>query len=145
MPSPAYTYDPTALASSASHRVRRVIGDVGVDGVVSSSTCKFSDEEIAFAITDAGSETAAAIELLEQLATLYADKATVSAGNQKIELGKISASYAERARRLLERSGDGNAIVDMATTKVDGYSDDIDSDDVRTAGAAILDDEWWDV
>lgn len=140
----SYTYDATGLAGSAVYRVRRVVGDVGVDGTVTSATCHFADEEISYAITDAGDETTAAIELLEQLATLYAGKADVSAGSQKISLGKISSMYAARAERLLARSDDGNTITDLATTRVDGWSDDIAADDVDTT-SADRDPNWWDV
>lgn len=123
-----YSYDPATLASDATARVRRVVGDVGVEGVASASTCRFSDEEIDYAIVEAGDERGAAIELLEQLSTLYAGQATVSAGSQRIQLSDLSAMYAARAERL-RTSGDSSAVVDMPTTRIDGYSDDVASDD----------------
>jgi hypothetical protein len=141
-----YTYDPTTLDTDSKDRVRRVIGDVGVDGTVSSSTCKFADEEITYTITSkAGDEVAAAVELLEQLATLFADKASVSAGNQKIALSDISKQYAERALRLLGRSNQGNVILDIATTTIDAYSDDVASDDTSVADGSSMTFDWWDV
>lgn len=128
-----YTYNPADLSTSELYQARRIIGDVDVSAKADSA--HFADEEIEFAISEHGTVTEACIELLEQLSNLYADKASVAAQGQRIDLSKISDNYAKRAEKLRERAGVDGGIVDMATRKVDGYSDDVDADDVDALGS----------
>lgn len=126
-----YTYDLANIATTPLVQIRRMIGDTGT----TAATCHFADEEITYEYGVQGNDTTeTAIELLEQLATMFADKASVSTGGQRIDLSGVSQRYADRAQSLRERAGDDGGIGDMATTRVDGYSDDVAADDVDPAG-----------
>lgn len=130
-----WTYDAEQLAASELFRVRRRIGDVNVAG--GATTTYFSDQEITFAITDAGDETSATIRLLRDIAVIYADKATVATGSQRIELGKISAQYSALADGLENRERDDDSVQVAAMIPVDGFSQDIASDEVCAVDTSL--------
>lgn len=134
MAPPTYTYDRTTLATEPVHRVRRIIGDIDV--AAGDERAYFSDEEITYTISAVPTEMHAAVELLEQLATLYADRATVATGAQRLNLSDISKRYEQRAAQLKARAGITDAGDEInglqSITKVDGYSQNIRSDAVTT-------------
>lgn len=137
MTPPTFTYDVTTLASDATARVRRLVGDTDVSG--NEATAQFSDEEITFELTQRElDETRTAIALLRILSTKYAGAANVSSGSQRIDLTKASARYRDRADELevelaaAESGAAADALTDIAITPVDGYSSDVATDDVES-------------
>lgn len=130
-----YTYDAEQLATSELFRVRRAIADTNVaDGA---DSAYFADQEIQYAILEAGNERTATINLLRQLAIVYADKATVATGAQRINLSDISKRYEQLADRLEIASEDVTGIEFTTVTVVDGFSSTIDSDDVTGLGHVV--------
>jgi hypothetical protein len=89
-----FTYDPTDDIG----KVRRLVGDTV------SAEAELTDEEIEAWLTDhSDNHEKAAISILRQLQAKYAKRATISSGNEKIELGKISDNYSSLISSL-ERS-----------------------------------------
>ena len=100
------------------------------------ATAQFTDNEIEYELTvQSGDETRTAIALFKILANRFAGAADVSSGSQRINMTKVSAGYAARAAALEaeldEAEGAGaDALTDVAIVPVDGYSDDVATNEV---------------
>lgn len=129
-----YTYDPTTLADEAVARVRLLIGDTDVSG--DGDTAEFADQEIEFELeTQDDDERLTAIALLEKMATRYARRVTVASGSQRINLSDAYDRVRAEAQRLRDAGPEGDAaLMTTAPLRVDGYSDDIEADDVSPRG-----------
>lgn len=124
---PAFTYDPTNVATDP-HRVRLEIGDTD------EATALFSDSEIDAILADEVSVLSAAARCCEILAQRFARDFDFSADGASFSRSQMSEAYAKQASRLRARA-DGSAPVDV--TRVDGYSDDIDSGEVDVDASVV--------
>lgn len=125
----AFTY--TAGSTTTLNRVRFELGDTD------SNAALFADEEIEAKLAERGDDVLlAAADLCEILARKYARAYDFETDGQKFSRSQMSKQYLELARQLRARAG---GVTSVATTRVDGYSSDIPSDQVSNAGTATQD------
>lgn len=97
-------------------------------GDTDSATALFTDEEINSKLDNETNELLAAASLCDILATRFARAYDFTTDGQQFSRSQMSKSYAQRADELRQQSGQG--ITTLATTRIDGYSDDIAYDEV---------------
>lgn len=132
----SFTYDLTTDIG----QIRLEIGDTEEGQGVKPDGSNFSDEELQVILDREGGVMAAVAGVCEVLATQYARLVDTSVGPRREALGSIAQQYAARAAQLRKQyGGAGMAMMSAAVVRVDGYSDDIASDDV---GAAASDYVW---
>lgn len=128
-----FTYDlANADATIVSiSKIRLEIGDTVADEGVTPVGDNLSDEEIAVVLTREGSEMRAVAAVCELLGRQWARVASITVGPRKEELGKVAGEWRESAKRIREQFGFTIGRVSVSgLTRVDGYSDDIASDEV---------------
>jgi len=106
-------------------KVRFEVSDMDPDNA------KFADDQISYALTNRTVVGAAAV-LCGVLATRYAEAADMMVDMAQVRMAHVSASYAAREKRLLERDDAG--IGSIHPTRVDGYTEDIASDSNDRSG-----------
>ncbi|MBN1430450.1 MAG: hypothetical protein JXB07_18920 [Anaerolineae bacterium] len=133
-----FTYD---LASSDAQvalisRVRLEIGDTVENDGVTPSGSNLSDEEITiFLDRESDDELRAAAAACEALARQWARVANIAVGPRREDLGKVAAEWRASAAELRRQYGYGEGgMISAGVMRVDGYSDDVASDDVETGG-----------
>lgn len=106
-----FTYDYETDPDIA--KVRFIFGDTV------ESESEVSDEEITAVYAESGgSHSAAAIKILRSLAAKYSRRATLTSGNEKIELGKVSDSLLRMVADLEASLGQtGSALVSRTITR----------------------------
>lgn len=112
--------------------VRFTIGDtVSAAGPRPGSTSNYTDEEIDAVITDAGTKGRAAAFLCETLATEWAAYAgSVSMADYSENLTARADYFMKRAADLRKQYGGTRAApTQVAPTRVDGFSDDVDAEE----------------
>lgn len=123
----AFTY--TDGGTSNRNRVRLEIGDTDA------ATAMFTDAEIDDLLSQEGDNMLkAAARACEVLAARYSRRVDFTADGATIR----AAQYAEAWRRAgveLRRRAEGTATV--TTKRVDGYSDDVETDDVDTVSSSM--------
>lgn len=119
----SFTYDLTASGTAlVTSKVRLEYGDTD------SSTAQFTDEELQVWIDrEAGDIFGAAAAACDALSREYARAYDFETDGQAFYRSQMSKQYAQLAADLRLRSG--SAFTTVATTKVDGYSDDIPYDE----------------
>jgi len=125
-----FTYDDTL--GNDRDRVRFHLQDTSIDEGPKPSGGNFSDNELAGLVTLEGEwqrATAAGFEALTAIWTQYAD---LSEGPHKESLSQVAAGHRKSAALWRSRSGSTTPARVAGIIKVDGYSDDVTSDDVRT-------------
>jgi len=123
----AFTYTDTLLTDR--DWIRFTIGDVVEDSGPKPDSTNFSDNEIAAIVADEGTAGRAAAKLCEVLATMWASEAG------EVKMADFTEAYTERAEMFLSmarelRKQHGGAVatpVQVAPTRVDGFSNDIDA------------------
>ena len=93
----------------------------------------FSDEEIDGANDIAGSWQRTVYILLQTLATAWSRYADIAAGPRRESFSQIAESYREQAEQWATENNIMPGIQVAGVIRVDGYSDDIASDDVGTS------------
>ncbi|MDP3937551.1 MAG: hypothetical protein Q8R92_05370 [Deltaproteobacteria bacterium] len=121
----SFTYDGTL--GTDFEKVRLEIGDTD------SAAELFSDTEIEHKIDDSANLVVAAATLCDILARRFARAYDFETDGQSFKRSQMSKQYAQLARDLRQRSVEG--FVTLATTRVDGYSDDVDYQDVDTGSS----------
>lgn len=121
----SFTYDGTLETDF--EKVRLEIGDTD------SAAELFSDTEIEHKIDDSANLVVAAATLCDILARRFARAYDFETDGQSFKRSQMSKQYAQLARDLRQRSVEG--FVTLATTRVDGYSDDVDYQDVDTGSS----------
>lgn len=134
----SFTYD----LDTPIGEVRLEIGDDdnSADAGVKPNGTNFSDEEIQKALdNEGGIVLRAAARLCEILARRWAGAGeNVRIRDYQINTTEKAKYYAELAKELRARAGGAFAGGSVATTRVDGYSDDIDSQETAASGS-----EYW--
>lgn len=126
----AVTYDDT-LADTTS-QVRFEIGDTVEDsGPRPDPSSNFSDNEIAAIVTSEGGWGKAAAHLCEILAAEWSREAgSLRVGEFQQALTDRAAMFMKKAQELRRKYGGQAAPTQVVPTRVDGFSDDIDADDI---------------
>lgn len=109
-------------------RVRFSIADTVSGSGPKPADANFSDAEIAGLITIEGTWQRATAAAFENLAALWTRQVTFSAGDMSASLSNIAEGYRSDAETWRKRWGyaGGTASGSSATTRADGYSDDLD-------------------
>lgn len=126
----AFTYSDTLLTDR--DRVRFAVGDTLEDAGPRPGDVNFSDAEIAGLITLEGSWQRAVAAAFETLASLWATHTTFDADGMSADQSDIANQYRDQAASWRRRFGEaaGMSGGSVAVTRVDGYSDDIDSEEL---------------
>jgi hypothetical protein len=111
-------------------KIRLQLGDDTESSGVRPDGANFTDEELQTYLDREGSVMRAVAGLCETLALQYARMADLRVGPRSESLSQIGASFAKRAALLREMYGGIAAAYSVGVTRVDGYSDDVTSDDV---------------
>ena len=122
-----YTYSGTAVTTDLA-KVRLEIGDVDSTAVL------FTDEEIQVFIDREGAVLPAAAAACDALSRAYARAYDFSEDGQSFSRSQMSKQYAQLALTLRRRAASG--VETLPTTRVDGYSQTDDYDDVDSSGSS---------
>ncbi len=125
----AFTYTDT-LTSSAD-KVRFYLQDTVEDSGPKPADANFSDNEIAGLITAEGSWGKAVAAGFEALAAAWRRYPTFQADGLRLDRTAIADGYDKKALEWRKRYGVAGTTAGARTpTRVDGYSQDVDADDV---------------
>jgi hypothetical protein len=134
----AVTYDPDLPTNR--DKVRFYIQDTTSGSGPLPSGANFSDQEIDGVISIEGSWERAVAGLCETLAMRYARLVETWVGPRKETLSDISKAFEARAKALRKMHGyAGGGAYSLGVTRVDGYSDDVPSDEVDATNEYGLD------
>lgn len=118
-----FTYSSTDL-STVLAQVRLEMGDTD------SAAPLFTDEELQRWITARASNVLlAAADACDALARKFARRFDFQSDNQRFSRSQMSKQYAALAQSLRDRA---SGVTSVATTRIDGYSQDITTEDVLT-------------
>lgn len=116
-----FTYSTSALTTPLA-QVRLEIGDTD------STAALFADEEINVKLAGRGDNVLlTAADLCDILARRFARAFDFESDNQKFSRSQMSKQYAALAGELRDRA---SGVVTVASTRIDGFSQDIDSESV---------------
>ncbi len=102
----------------------------------------FTDAEVDGLIMVEGGWQGAVGAGFEALAVAWANYADLTVGPRKESLSQIGKRYAELAEEWMKRYGSASPVYVAGVVRVDGYSDDVASDDVDTSSEYGLDFEY---
>lgn len=134
-----FTYNTADLTTDLA-KVRLELGDTD------STAPLFADEEVnVYLARHAGNVLLTAAALCMVLATKYARIVNTSMGGQSISGSDLARAYREQATSLRERAhAASGALGSVETTRIDGYSDDIDTRDTAIVARASFDVDSWE-
>ena len=123
----AFTYS-DALATDRD-RVRFNIGDTTLNAGPKPADANFTDAELTGLVTIEGNWQRATAAAFELLAAAWAKHPSFSAGDMSTSQSDIAQAYAATAKLWRMRYGSGVATGagSAASTRADGYSDDLDN------------------
>ena len=125
----AFTYDDTLASSRA--KVRFYLQDISSGSGPKPADGNFSDAEIDGLITAEGSWPKAVAAGFEALAAAWRRYPSFQADGLRLDRSKIADGYDQAAQYWRKRYGGSSTGAGARTpTRVDGYSQDIDADDV---------------
>ncbi len=127
----AVTYDDT-LANDRD-KVRFHLQDTVIDSGPKPGGDNFTDAEIDGLVTLAGSWGGAVASGFEALASAWTKYADLTEGPHKESLSQVAKSYRAQAKEWRDKYGPSTPTRVAGIIKVDGYSDDVTSDDVDTS------------
>jgi len=111
--------------------VRFHIQDVTVSAGPKPDGANFTDEELNGLITAEGSKGRAVAACFEALSSIWRTRYNFSTEGQRFDRASVADGFATLAAQWRAKYGSGGSRVsDGAVTRVDAYSDDIDSDEV---------------
>jgi hypothetical protein len=126
----AFTYDDSL--STDRDKVRRWLGDVTENSGPLPDDSNFSDNEIAGLIDAEGTWQRAVAAGFEALASAWRRYPSFKADGLSLSRSDIADGYAEQAVEWREKYGRTKGVNVAGIIKLDGYSDDVTSDDVDT-------------
>lgn len=118
-----FTYD----LETAIGQVRLEVGDTDRDAAL------LTDEEITFFLEEEGSVLAAAARACEALAARFARAFDITTDDQSLKRSQRAVAFRAQAKELRGRIG--GTIGTVTTTRVDGYSQDIDNEETAETSA----------
>ena len=128
----AFTYDDSLSADR--DKVRRWLNDVTEDSGPLPDDSNFSDNEIAGLIDAEGTWQRAVAAGFEALAMAWARYPSFKADGLSLNRSDIAKRYQEQAEKWRADYGRTRGVNVAGIIKLDGYSDDVTSDDVEAAG-----------
>jgi len=126
-----FTYDDTLSADR--DKVRFALQDASIDEGPKPDGSNLSDNELDGLITLEGDWQRAVAAGFEALTAIWTQYADLSAGPHKETLSQIAEGHRKSAALWRARSGSAVPARVAGIIKVDGYSDDVASDDVSVA------------
>lgn len=123
-----FTYDDTL--GDGRDRVRFYLQDTDIDAGPKPGGANLSDNEIDGLITLEGEWQRAVAAGFEALTAIWTQYADLSAGPHKESLSQVAEGHRKSAVLWRSRSGSATPARVAGVIKVDGYSDDVASDDV---------------
>jgi hypothetical protein len=116
-------------------KVRFYLQDTVEDSGPKPGEGNFTDAEVDGLVNLEGSWQRAVAAGLEALAVAWARYADLTVGPRKEALSQVAKRYQEQAREWRERYGSATMrrVYVAGQVRVDGYSDDVASDDVDTS------------
>jgi len=127
----AFTYDDTL--NTDRDKVRFALQDTQIDSGPKPNGGNFSDNELSGLVTLEGEWQRAVAAGFEALAAIWTQYADLSEGPHKETLSQVAEGHRKSAVLWRARSGSAIPARVAGIIKVDGYSDDVTSDDVNTA------------
>lgn len=127
----AFTYDDTL--SAGRDKVRFALQDTAIDEGPKPSGGNFTDNEIDGLVTLEGEWQRAVAAGFEALAAIWTQYADLTEGPHRETLSQIAEGHRKSAALWRARSGSATPARVAGIIKVDGYSDDVASDDVDTS------------
>jgi len=127
----AFTYDDTLAADR--DRVRFALQDTTIDSGPKPDGGNFTNSELGGLVTLEGEWQRAVAAGFEALAAIWTQYADLSEGPHKETLSQIAGGHRKSAALWRARSGSATPARVAGIIKMDGYSDDVTSDDVNTA------------
>lgn len=124
----AFTYDDTL--SDDRDRVRFALQDTAIDAGPKPGGANLSDNEITGLVTLEGEWQRAVAAGFEALTAIWTQYADLSEGPHKETLSQVAEGHRKSAALWRERSGSATPCRVAGIIKVDGYSDDVTSDNV---------------
>lgn len=125
-----------AAITTARDKVRLLIGDTDEDSAL------FTDDELDYFLSErADQPMLAAADACDALARRFARKPDFTTDNQAFKWSHVAKQYADLAVSLRARAG---GISTASTTRIDGYSQDIDSHSVLEADTSPRRRYWGD-
>ncbi|WP_407146251.1 hypothetical protein [Bradyrhizobium sp. ORS 86] len=133
-----WTYDVTALATSAKDNVRLLIGDTD------ETDPQLQDEEIAYFLSGRPNPYGAAAECCRALAAKYARLVSQSAGDTKFVFSDMSKAYERRASDFEGQAANSGAGLPYAggISNTDKLNQESDSDRVQPQFTLGIDDNF---
>lgn len=126
-----FTYDDTLSADR--DKVRFYLQDTAIDEGPKPPTDNFTDNELDGLITLEGNWQRAVAAGFEALTAIWTQYADLSEGPHKETLSQVAEGHRKSAILWRARSGSVTPARVAGIIKVDGYSDDVTSDDVSVA------------
>ena len=126
----AFTYDDTLADDRA--KVRFHLQDTVENSGPKPSDANFTDAEIDGLVTLAGSWQRAVVAGFRALASAWGKYADLTEGPHKESLSQVAARYQAQAQEWANKYGEAVPARVAGIVKVDGYSDDVASDEVDT-------------
>ena len=127
----AFTYDDTLSASR--DRVRFALQDTAIDAGPKPGGGNLTNGEIDGLVTLEGEWQRAVAAGFEALTAIWTQYADLSEGPHKETLSQVAEGHRKSAALWRARSGSATPCRVAGIIKVDGYSDDITSDDIDTS------------
>ena len=113
-------------------KVRFHIGDIVASGGPRPADANYTDEVLTPLITAAGSWERAVAMLLDNLAVEWTRHATIRVGPRSQDFSDVARGYRLQAKEWRNDHNILPGVIVAGVIRVDGYSDDVTSDDVDT-------------
>ena len=126
----AVTYDDTL--DTDRDNVRFTLRDTQQGEGPRPADANFSDNEIDAIVTAAGSWERAVAMLLDNLAIEWTRHATIHVGPRSQDFSDVARGYRLQAKEWRRENNILPGVIVAGVIRVDGYSDDVPSDDVDT-------------
>lgn len=133
----SFTYD----TATDIGKIRLELGDVTANSGVKPTRANFTDEELQIFLDREGTAMRAVAGACEALARWWSIIANTTVGSRSEQLGEVAKRWAEQAKELRAQHGGSAVVCTAGVIRVDGYSDDIPSDDT-TPRSEFTSDDW---
>ena len=113
-------------------KVRFHIGDIVASGGPRPADANYTDEVLTPLITAAGSWQRAVAMLLDNLAIEWTRHSNITVGPRRQDFSDVARGYRLQAKEWRADNNILPGVIVAGVIRVDGYSDDVPSDDVDT-------------
>lgn len=116
-------------------KLRLELGDASPADGVKPDGSNFTDSELQYFLTQEGTIHLAVAAVCEVLSRTWSIVSSLAVGSRRESLSDVAKAWSERARELREKYGGGMVPSVAGVIRVDGFSDDVASDDVEAASS----------